>query len=231
MGRNQRGRRRDVSLHIACRIKREFDRWRHRGKVYVIDDDEAMRDSLDFLLGAADFDVTLFESAQHFLDALPGVDFGCVVSDVRMPGIDGIELLKRMKASRSPFPVLIMTGHGDVPLAVEAMKLGAVDFLEKPFEDDRLIGMIDIALKQAGAGARSEAATLDITARVSSLSPRERQVMEGLVAGLSNKLIAREYDISPRTIEVYRANVMTKMQASSLSELVRLAMRAGAIKG
>ena len=203
----------------------------NRGKVYVIDDDEAMRDSLDFLLGAADFDVTVFESAQHFLDALPGVDFGCVVSDVRMPGIDGIELLKRMKASSSPFPVLVITGHGDVPLAVEAMKLGAVDFLEKPFEDDRLIGMIDIALKQAGADARSEAATLDITARVSSLGPRERQVMEGLVAGLSNKLIAREYDISPRTIEVYRANVMTKMHASSLSELVRLAMRAGAIKG
>jgi len=198
--------------------------------VYVIDDDEAMRDSLDFLLGAADFDVTLFESAQHFLDALPGVDFGCVVSDVRMPGIDGIELLKRLKADRRAFPVLIMTGHGDVPLAVEAMKLGAVDFLEKPFEDDRLIGMIDIALKQAETGARSEAATLDIAARIESLSPRERQVMEGLVAGLSNKLIAREYDISPRTIEVYRANVMTKMQASSLSELVRLAMRAGAVK-
>ena len=228
MGRSQPGGRRDVSFHTAYRIKREFDRW---GKVYVIDDDEAMRDSLDFLLGAADFDVTLFESAQHFLDALPGVDFGCVLSDVRMPGIDGIELLKRLKASSNRFPVLIMTGHGDVPLAVEAMKLGAVDFLEKPFEDDRLIGMIDIALTQAGADARSEAATLDITARVSSLSPRERQVMEGLVAGLSNKLIAREYDISPRTIEVYRANVMTKMQASSLSELVRLAMRAGAIKG
>jgi two-component system, LuxR family, response regulator FixJ len=201
----------------------------HRGKVYVIDDDEAMRDSLDFLLGAAEFDVTLFESAKRFLDALPS-DFGCVVSDVRMPGIDGIELLKRLKANRSSFPVLIMTGHGDVPLAVEAMKLGAVDFLEKPFEDDRVIGMIDIALKQAESGARSEAATLDITARIEGLSPRERQVMEGLVAGLSNKLIAREYDISPRTIEVYRANVMTKMEAGSLSELVRLAMRAGAIK-
>ena len=201
----------------------------HRGKVYVIDDDEAVRDSLDFLLGAANFDVTLFESAQHFLDALPS-DFGCVVSDVRMPGIDGIELLKRLKVDRSTLPVLIMTGHGDVPLAVEAMKLGAIDFLEKPFDDGHLIGMIDIALKQAASGARNEAAALDIAARVASLSPRERQVMEGLVAGLSNKLIAREYDISPRTIEVYRANVMTKMQASSLSELVRLAMRAGAIK-
>ena len=202
----------------------------HRGKVYVIDDDEAMRDSLDFLLGAAGFHVTLFESAQHFLDALPDASFGCVVTDVRMPGIDGIEMLKRLKASRSTFPVVIMTGHGDVPLAVEAMKLGAVDFLEKPFEDDRLIGMIDIALKQAESGAQTEAVTVEIAARIASLSPRERQVMEGLIAGLSNKLIARECDISPRTIEVYRANVMTKMQAGSLSELVRLAMRAGAIK-
>ena len=201
-----------------------------RGKVYVIDDDEAMRDSLDFLLGAADFHVTLFESAQHFLEAVSGVGFGCVVSDVRMPGIDGIELLKRLKASHHTFPVVIMTGHGDVPLAVEAMKLGAVDFLEKPFEDDRLIGMIDAALRQGESSARSEAMALDISARIASLSPRERQVMDGLIAGLSNKLIARDYDISPRTIEVYRANVMTKMQAGSLSELVRLAMRAGVLK-
>jgi two-component system response regulator FixJ len=202
----------------------------HRGKVYVIDDDEAMRDSLDFLLGAADFQVTLFESAQHFLDALPTIDFGCVVSDVRMPGIDGIELLKRLKAGGSLFPVVIMTGHGDVPLAVEAMKLGALEFLEKPFEDDRLIGMIDAALRRAEPGVRNEAATREIQSRIASLSPRERQVMDGLIAGLSNKLIAREYDISPRTIEVYRANVMTKMQAASLSELVRLAMRGGVLK-
>jgi two-component system response regulator FixJ len=201
-----------------------------RGNVYVIDDDEAMRDSLDFLLGSAGFHTTLFESAHHFLDAVSSLDFGCVVSDVRMPGIDGIELLKRMKTSHSAFPVVIMTGHGDVPLAVEAMKLGAVDFLEKPFEDDRLIGMIDAALKQAKSSARSEAVTLDIGARIATLSPRERQVMDGLIAGLSNKLIAKEYDISPRTIEVYRANVMTKMQAASLSELVRLAIRAGALK-
>jgi two-component system response regulator FixJ len=202
----------------------------HRGKVYVIDDDDAMRDSLDFLLGAADFQVTLFESAQKFIDVLPALDFGCVVSDVRMPGIDGIELLKRLKAGANLFPVVIMTGHGDVPLAVEAMKLGAMDFLEKPFEDDRLIGMIEAALKQAALGVKSEAVTLDIQSRIASLSPRERQVMDGLVAGLSNKLIAREYDISPRTIEVYRANVMTKMQAASLSELVRLAMRGGVFK-
>jgi|SRR6188472_2274269 two-component system response regulator FixJ len=202
----------------------------HKGKVYVIDDDAAMRDSLNFLLESADFSVVLFETAQNFLDALPGLAFGCVVSDVRMPGIDGIELLKRMKAGHSVFPILIMTGHGDVPLAVEAMKLGAVDFLEKPFEDDRLIGMIDAAIRQAEPSARNEAVTHDIAARVATLSPRERQVMDGLIAGLSNKLIARDYDISPRTIEVYRANVMTKMQANSLSELVRLAMRAGLLK-
>jgi two-component system, LuxR family, response regulator FixJ len=202
----------------------------HRGKVFVIDDDEAMRDSLEFLLSTADFDVTLFESAQHFLDALAGIDFGCVVSDVRMPGIDGIELLKRLKASHSALPVVIMTGHGDVPLAVEAMKLGSVDFLEKPFEDDRLIGMIEAAFKQAEAGAQTMAITAEIAERIATLSPRERQVMDGLIAGLSNKMIAREYDISPRTIEVYRANVMTKMQAGSLSELVRLAIRAGVLK-
>ena len=202
----------------------------HRGKVYVIDDDEAMRDSLDFMLGTADFHVTLFESAHNFLDTLSSIEFGCVVSDVRMPGIDGIELLKRLKASPSLLPVVIMTGHGDVPLAVEAMKLGAVDFLEKPFEDDRLIGMIEAALRQAEPGAKSEEISLEIASRIAALSPRERQVMDGLIAGLSNKLIAREYDISPRTIEVYRANVMTKMQAASLSELVRLAMRAGALK-
>jgi two-component system response regulator FixJ len=201
-----------------------------KGKVYVIDDDEAMRDSLNFLLDSAGFDITLFESALNFLDVLPGLGFGCVVSDVRMPGLDGIELLKRMKAGHNRFPIVIMTGHGDIPLAVEAMKLGAVDFLEKPFEDDRLIGMIDAAIRQGEPAAKSEAITLDISARIATLSPRERQVMDGLIAGLSNKLIARDYDISPRTIEVYRANVMTKMQANSLSELVRLAMRAGLLK-
>lgn len=202
-----------------------------RGKVYVIDDDEAMRHSLEFLLGSVDYEVTLFESAQVFLDGIAKREFGCVVSDVRMPGLDGIELLRRLQALNCRFPVIIMTGHGDVPLAVEAMKLGAVDFLEKPFDDDLLISMIDSGLKRAEPEARNEAATREIAERVATLSPRERQVMDGLVAGLSNKAIAREYDISPRTIEVYRANVMTKMQAGSLSELVRLAMRAGALKG
>ena len=199
-------------------------------KVYVIDDDAAMRDSLNFLLDAANFEVALFETATNFLEVLPRLDFGCVISDIRMPGIDGIELLRRMKLLDSRFPIVIITGHGDVPLAVEAMKLGAVDFLEKPFEDERLIGIIEAAIRQTEPAAKDEAVTQDIAARIESLSPRERQVMDGLIAGLSNKMIARNYDISPRTIEVYRANVMTKMQAGSLSELVRLAMRAGLLK-
>jgi two-component system response regulator FixJ len=200
------------------------------GKVYVIDDDPAMRDSLNFLLGSAGFEVLLFESALAFLDILPALDFGCVVSDVRMPGVDGIDLLRRLQADRKTLPVVIMTGHGDVPLAVEAMKLGAVDFLEKPFEDDRLVGMILASLRQDEDGAKIEAVTVDLAARIASLSPRERQVLDGLIAGRPNKLIARDFDISPRTIEVYRANVMTKMQAGSVSELVRLAIRAGLLK-
>jgi len=202
------------------------------GKVYVIDDDAAMRDSLDFLLGSAGFIVRLFDSAAVFLGALPELAFGCVVTDIRMPGIDGIELLRRLNAQAEVrrLPVIVMTGHGDVPLAVEAMKLGALDFLEKPFEDDRLIGMIEIALSQNESGGTGEAIAADMAARIASLTQRERQVMQGLVDGQSNKVIAREYDISPRTVEVYRANVMTKMQAASLSELVRFAIRAGVIK-
>jgi two-component system response regulator FixJ len=201
-------------------------------KVCVIDDDPAMRDSLDFLLGSAGFDVQLFDSALAFLNQLPGMSVGCVVTDVRMPGIDGIELLRQLNSSSRVHkpPVIIMTGHGDVPLAVEAMKLGALDFLEKPFEDERLVSMIETALSQNESDTKSEAITADMASRLATLSQRERQVMQGLVTGQSNKVIAREYDISPRTVEVYRANVMTKMQASNLSELVRFAIRAGILK-
>ncbi len=200
------------------------------GLVYVIDDDPAMRDSLDFLLDAAGLKARLFESAVSFLEALPELGPGCIVSDVRMPNLDGLELLKRLRETNKAFPIIIMTGHGDIPLAVEAMKLGAIDFIEKPFEDDRLIGTITAALSGAAQRHKGDAVTADIASRIASLSPRERQVLDGLVAGLSNKLIARDYDISPRTIEVYRANVMTKMQASSVSELVRFAIRGGLLK-
>jgi two-component system response regulator FixJ len=174
--------------------------------------------------------VRIFESAVSFLDVLHELRFGCVVSDVRMPHLDGIELLHRLKAGSKKLPIIIMTGHGDIPLAVEAMKLGALDFLEKPFEDERLIAMINVALRQQVNDVQNETVAAELAARIETLSPRERQVMDGLVAGLSNKLIAREYGISPRTIEVYRANVMTKMQAGSVSELVRQAIRGGLLK-
>lgn len=195
--------------------------------VYVIDDDPAMRDSLDFLLGAAGFAVRLFENAEAFLGELPGLGAGCVLTDVRMPGTDGIELLRRLNAdSANRLSVIVMTGHGDIPLAVEAMKLGALDFLEKPFEDERLVAVIETALRRNGGGDPAPDND-DMRARLASLSQRELQVMKGLVTGQSNKLIARDYDISPRTVEVYRANVMTKMQAANITDLVRFAMRAG----
>src|SRR4029077_5522647 len=139
----------------------------------------------------------LFDSALAFLNELANLEAGCVVTDVRMPGIDGMELLRRLSSGPRKLPVIVMTGHGDVPLAVEAMKLGALDFLEKPFEDDRLIGMIQTALLQNDGGSKSEAVTTDMAARVALLTQRERQVMQGLVSGQSNKVIAREYDISP----------------------------------
>ncbi len=195
--------------------------------VFVVDDDEAMRDSLDFLLSSAGCAVRTFEAAERLLEALTDGNCGCVVTDVRMPGVDGLELLRRIKAARPSLPVVIITGHGDVPLAVEAMKLGAADFVEKPFDDERLIGVVQAAL----AGAPREAdPSNEIGARVASLSSRERQVLDGLVAGLSNKAIARVHDISPRTVEVYRANLMAKMQAGSLSDLVRMAMRAALVR-
>ncbi|GLS18524.1 transcriptional regulatory protein FixJ [Labrys miyagiensis] len=202
----------------------------HNARVFIIDDDAAMRDSLEFLLGAAHFAVTAFESVAEFLDALPHLGFGCVVTDIRMPGIDGIELLKRLKAKSTKLPVVVMTGHGDVPLAVEAMKLGAIEFLEKPFEDDRLVSALRMAFEQSIKNAKVSGDTADLSMRLASLSPRERQVMEGLIAGLSNKMIAKDHDISPRTVEVYRANVMTKMQAANISELVKLAIRSGVIE-
>lgn len=192
--------------------------------VHVIDDDADVRQSLAFLLTAAGLTVRVHDSALAFLDVLPGIKDGCVVTDVRMPGMDGLELQRRLRQQKARLPVIVMTGHGDVPLAVEAMKSGAVDFIEKPFEDETLLSAIRSALaRQAQASDRDARATA-IQQRIAKLSEREREVLDRLVAGKANKVIAFELGISPRTVEVYRANVMTKMQAESLSELVRMAL-------
>jgi two-component system, LuxR family, response regulator FixJ len=196
------------------------------GVVHIIDDDAAMRDSVAFLLSATGLDVRSYESAQAFLQELPSVEGGCVVTDVRMPGIDGLELLRLLQEMGKGLPVIVMTGHGDVPLAVKAMRLGAADFVEKPFDDEIMIDAVRSALSSA-ASLPARNAGDEMSSRIASLSRRERQVLGGLVEGQTNKEIARKFDLSPRTVEVYRAKLMTKMQANNISELVRFAVRAG----
>jgi two-component system, LuxR family, response regulator FixJ len=198
--------------------------------VHVIDDDEAVRQSLMFLLKAAGHAVQTYDSATAFLRDLSRVKPGCVITDVRMPEVSGMELLHRLKKMRVHLPVIVITGHGDVPLAVEAIKSGAVEFLEKPFNDDALLVAVDAALSQQGADAKREADRAEILDRLASLSNRERQVLEGLVVGHANKTIAFDHGISPRTVEIYRANLMAKMQADSLSDLVRMALIGGILE-
>ena len=198
--------------------------------IYVIDDDEAVRQSLEFLLKAAGIPVRGFESAQAFLDVLPTVEHGCIVTDVRMPEITGIDLLKKVKQVRPELPVIVITGHGDISLAVDAMKIGAVDFLEKSFDDDHLLAAVKSALDREADLARRKAEVGEVQEKLAALSNRERQVLEGLVAGNANKTIAFDLGISPRTVEIYRANLMTKMAANSLSDLVRMAMVAGILE-
>jgi two-component system response regulator FixJ len=199
--------------------------------VHVIDDDEAVRDSLKFLLEAARLPVRTYESAMSFMGVLAQVGAGCVITDVRMPDMSGIELLRRLRARDLRLPVIVITGHGDIPLAVEAMKIGAIDFFEKPFDDESLLSAVRSALRQGEKDLRRDADKAAIQSKIASLSVRERQVLDGLVAGKPNKIIAFDLGISPRTVEIYRANVMTKMDASSLSELVRMALIVGVLGG
>jgi len=195
-------------------------------RVHVIDDDEAARDSLGFLFESADLAVRTYESALHFLRHIDDGPAGCVVTDVRMPGMSGMDLLRELKARNTVLPVVVITGHGDVPLAVEAMKAGAFDFLEKPFDDERLLGIVRRALDHViGSPVDDEVAA--IRAKAARLSQRERQVLARLVEGQLNKTIAWELGISARTVEVYRAKLMTKMEASAFADLVRMALRAG----
>jgi two-component system, LuxR family, response regulator FixJ len=190
--------------------------------VHIVDDDDAARESLRFLLEAARFVVRAYPSARKFLEELSALDTGCVITDVKMPEIDGLQLVRQVRRCNPGLPVIVITGHADVPLAVEAMKAGAVDFIEKPYDGEVLLGSVRSALSDTKPPHDGERA--EIESRLAELSQRERQVLDGLIAGHSNKVIAHNLGISARTVEIYRANVMAKMQAASLSQLVRLAL-------
>jgi two-component system response regulator FixJ len=195
--------------------------------ILIVDDDADVRDSLRALLESAGFHVRDFDSARRVLED-PSLDKGaCLIADIRMPDMDGLALQEELVNRRVGLPVIIVTGHGDVPLAVRAMKAGAVDFIEKPFDDELLLQSIEraLALRKESRGQTSLAQTA--AARIALLTERERQVLERLIAGQPNKVIAYELDISPRTVEIHRAHVMEKMQAKSLSDVVRFALAAG----
>ncbi len=188
--------------------------------VHVVDDDEAVRKALTFLFKTAKIKALTYDSAEDFLERIERDDGGCVVTDIRMPGLSGIELLKRLRELGINLPVIVMTGHGDVPLAVEAMKNGASDFLEKPFDDKVMLASVSAALQRHEKEGANDTERAEILGRLATLSSRERQVLDGLVAGNPNKTIGYDLGLSARTVEIYRANLMTKMRAASLSDLV-----------
>jgi two-component system response regulator FixJ len=195
--------------------------------VHVIDDDEAARHSLKFLIECAGYRVADHNGALAFLAALPAdgkLNPGCIVTDVRMPDMSGLELVDRLKQLGVAEPIIVITGHADVPMAIQAMKAGVVDFIEKPFADDAILAVIREALDQRSAEAEADEEHRAAAARLASLSQREREVLDRLVEGKANKVIAYDLGISVRTVEVYRANVMTKLQVKSLPQLVRLAL-------
>ena len=198
-----------------------------KGQVYIVDDDEAVRESLDALLASFGYETTAFDSARAFLGACAADAKGCLLADIRMPDMDGLELQEKAATSHPGLAVVIITGHGDVPLAVRAMKAGAVDFVEKPFTEDVILRAVENAVRSVEARGRKTAGDASIAQHLALLTAREREVLEGLVAGLPNKTIAYDLGISPRTVEIHRARVMDKMQARSLSELVRLALAVG----
>jgi two-component system response regulator FixJ len=196
--------------------------------VYVVDDDEAVRDSLSLLLASEGYAVASFGLAREFLTGASALPAGCVIADIRMPGMDGLELRERLAAAGLDFPMIVITGHGDVPIAVKAMKAGVVDFIEKPFSTAAILESVKIAFARLYPTILQDWPLSEPAGKLALLSPREREVLNGLLAGLPNKSIAYDLAISPRTVEIHRARVMDKMGARSLSELVRLALAAGA---
>jgi two-component system, LuxR family, response regulator FixJ len=196
-------------------------------RVYVVDDDDAVRDSLSLLLESRAFAVRSFASALEFLEAAPSLPTGCLIVDIRMPEMDGLELQQHLIDRSLDFPLIVITGHGDVPLAVRAMKAGAVDFIEKPFASEAILNSLEAALLRLTTLDDEDPVKVAAAAKLALLSPREHQVLQGLLAGLPNKTIAYDLAISPRTVEIHRARVMDKMGARSLSELIRVALAAG----
>jgi two-component system, LuxR family, response regulator FixJ len=196
-------------------------------RVYIVDDDEAVRDSLAALLGSKGYAVRNFGSGPEFLATARSLPVGCLIVDIRMPEMDGLELQRRLAEQALDFPVIVITGHGDVPLAVRAMKAGAVDFIEKPFASQTILDSLANACSRVAAPGEEDPARSAPVSKLALLSPREREVLEGLFAGLPNKSIAYDLGISPRTVEIHRARVMDKMGARSLSELIRFALEAG----
>lgn len=199
--------------------------------VHVVDDEEAVRKSLAFLLTMAGFTVRVHASASSFLELAQGLGNACLVTDMRMPDMSGVELLERLKARGDAVPTIVITGQGDVPTAVAAMKTGAVDFIEKPFEDQILIDAIKRAASRLQGPDEAVSDIGSLKLRLDNLSERERQVLSAVVAGLPNKTVAYDLGISPRTVEVHRANIMAKMQARSLPELVRMAIALKIVPG
>ena len=192
--------------------------------VHIVDDEEPVRKSLAFLLTMAGFTVRVHDSASAFLDVAGTLPKGCLITDLRMPDMSGVDLLSKLTAADALMPAIVITGHGDVPMAVAAMKAGALDFIEKPFDDERLIESIQRAAERIPEASSAVDDAVAIRCRIDQLSERERQVMTAVVAGLPNKTIAFNLNISPRTVEVHRASVMSKMQARSLPELVRMTL-------
>ncbi len=195
--------------------------------IYIIDDDEAIRDSLAIVLGALDWEVKTFGSAREFLERFDSAATGCVVADVRMPGMGGLELQARLAERCPEVPVIVMTGHGDVPMAVRAMKAGAADFIEKPFDAEALIERIRQVMERRRARGEAEVATTEMQTRLARLTARERDVLRHLLEGKPNKVVAHDLGISPRTVEIHRARVMEKMGTQNVSQLVRLVLSAG----
>jgi two-component system response regulator FixJ len=194
--------------------------------VHLVDDDEAIRRSVGFMLKTSGFNVRTYDSGLQLIKAAAGLETGCILLDIRMPGMDGLEVQKALRDKGVTLPVIIMTGHGDVSLAVQAMKAGAVDFIEKPFEKAVLLSGIEHAMERLKRSAASQDRAGEAIVRLQALTRREREVLEGLAKGLPNKTIAYDLGISPRTVEIHRANVMSKLGVRSLSEALRIAFAA-----